>query len=309
MKSLSVVIPLYNKEQNLRATIQSVLSQSYRDFTLIVINDGSTDNSLAVLNEFKDSGVIILSQENKGVSSARNRGIKEAATDYIALLDADDIWDHGYLSEMISFINDYPLASLYGCGYSFQESHSGVVETNLGLQANYKGYIDYFVHAKDNTLFTSSSVIFRRDAFLALGGFDESLTRGEDIDLWIRFALHKKTAFYNKPLVIYKLDGENRALRARVPSDKSLLWNLERYKQYELTDPVFKQFLDNWRLAHLHNYLTGVSTEVTEIKPLLRDIDLKKYSKLWRALLYSPKPIQPIIYRIWISLRSKFKRN
>ena len=305
---ITVVIPLYNKEVSILNTINSVLNQSFSDFELIVVDDGSVDNSLLNIKSINDQRLKVISQQNSGVSVARNNGIGQAKCNYIALLDADDLWSVSFLEEMSSLIRDFPDASLYGCGYSFQNIDLTLSTPDLGLKSNFRGYLDYFVNAKNNTLFTSSSVVVRKDDFLEIGEFDTRLSRGEDIDMWIRFALNKKTAFYNKPLAVYKLDGENRALKIPVPNDKSLLWNLDRYKQYENTNPVFKEFLDNWRLAHVHNYLTGASTEVTEIKPLLRAVDLKSYSKLWTILSLTPKPFQSVIYRIWISLRSKLKR-
>ena len=306
---ISVVIPLYNKEKSIRTTIESVLAQTFVDFELIIINDGSTDNGCHVINQINDSRILLINQDNKGVSAARNRGIQQAKSNYIALLDADDVWDSRYLSKMFFFLQEYPEASLYGCGYSFQNINSEIVMTDLGLSKFTEGYIDYFVYARNNTLFTSSSVIFQKEAFLEIGEFDTTLTRGEDIDLWIRFALNKKVAFYNKPLVIYKLDAENRAIIKASSKEKCLIWNLDRYNQYEKSNPVFKEFLDNWRLAHVHNYLTGVSTEVTEIDTLLRSISLKNKSFLWIVLKYSPKTFQPYIYRTWISIKSIIKKG
>jgi len=89
----SVVIPLYNKERSVKNTIESVLNQTFQDFEVIVVNDGSTDNSLEVVKSFNDERIRIINQKNSGVSSARNRGIKEAKYEWIAFLDADDLWE------------------------------------------------------------------------------------------------------------------------------------------------------------------------------------------------------------------------
>jgi glycosyltransferase involved in cell wall biosynthesis len=306
---ISVVIPLYNKDRSIRETVYSVLGQSFSEFELIIVNDGSTDESLKIVSEITDPRISLINQQNEGVSAARNAGIRRARYNYIALLDGDDLWDSTYLMEMNSFIHSFPDAVLYGCGYLFQNSDSTFTTTDLGLKSLYKGYIDYFVLAKNNTLFTSSSVVFEKDAFIKIGEFDKKLTRGEDIDLWIRFALNEKVAFYNRPLVIYKLDAENRAKFTPTPKEKCLIWNLDKYKTYEIHNPVFKEFLDNWRLAHIHNYLIGESTEVTEITSLLNAINMRNRSFLWIVLKHSPKAIQPFIYRTWISVRSFLKRR
>jgi len=304
---VSVVVPLYNKEKNITDAINSILNQSYQNFEIIVVNDGSTDNSPAFLNRIKDNRITVINQENKGVSCARNNGIKKAKFEYIGLLDADDLWDPSFLNEIFNLISEFPEASLYGSGYSFQNNGSDIFSPELGLPANFKGIFDYFVKAKDNTLFTSSSVVFKKQEFTEIGEFDTKLVRGEDIDLWIRFALYKKVAFNNKPLAIYKTSAENRAFNIPVPKEKCLIWNLDRYKYFELVNPVFKEFLDNWRLAHVHNFLVGKSTEVSEITCILRDTDLRNKSLLWTLLKYSPKFCQKIIYKIWISSKSILK--
>ena len=185
-----------------------------------------------------------------------------------------------FWQDMYSFTQSFPDAALYGCAYSFQHTDNRITTPNLGLESLFQGYIDYFILAKNNTLFTSSSVVFRKDAFLEIGEFNTNYTKGEDIDLWIRFALLTKVAFYNKPLAIYKLNAENRSFQRPASRDRSLIWNLEKYKA-EKNDKIFKEFLDNWRLAHIHNYLTGNKNEIYEIRSLLKDIDLKNYSFVW----------------------------
>ena len=100
MTKFSIIIPLYNKENEMRRTIKSVLAQSYGDFELLIVNDGSTDNSVEIVNEFNDTRIKLLNQANRGVSSARNYGIKSSKHEYIALLDADDFWGKDYLLKL-----------------------------------------------------------------------------------------------------------------------------------------------------------------------------------------------------------------
>ena len=304
---ISVIIPLYNKEKNISDTINSILTQTFQNFEIIVVNDGSTDKSLGIVSAIIDKRITIINQENRGVSSARNNGIKHAKYNYIALLDGDDLWSSSFLREMSSFIQAFPGASLYGSAYSFQHPDSTITTPDLGLKIHFQGYIEYFILAKNNTLFTSSSVVFRKDAFIEIGEFDASFTKGEDIDLWIRFALHGPVAFYNKSLAIYKLDGENRAFTQPTSKEKSLIWNLDKYRVYENTNQVFKEFLDNWRLAHINNYFKGIKNEVDEIKSLLKDIDLKKYSLIWTILKNTPSFLQPFVYRTWNYLRGLYR--
>ena len=116
---ISVVVPLYNKEKSVRTTLESIRAQSYKEWECIVVDDGSTDKSREVAEQFKieDFRFKILSQENAGVSAARNAGIIAAKGEYIAFLDADDIWAPNYLETLAALINDFPDAGLYSLGY------------------------------------------------------------------------------------------------------------------------------------------------------------------------------------------------
>ena len=119
----SVIIPLYNKAPYVRKALESVCAQTYRDYELIVINDGSTDNSTIVADEYLKAidGIDykIINQTNAGVSAARNNGVAQAHADYLAFLDADDWWEPTYLERMAQLIEDYPDAGLYACNYVY----------------------------------------------------------------------------------------------------------------------------------------------------------------------------------------------
>ena len=109
---ISVVIPLYNKAASITSTIQSVLAQSYPYFEIVIIDDGSSDNSVQKVRLIDDKRIKLISKQNGGVSSARNEGIRQAQYDYIAFLDADDLWKPTYLEELVKLITDFPEASL-----------------------------------------------------------------------------------------------------------------------------------------------------------------------------------------------------
>ena len=105
---ISVIIPLYNKQDSITGTIQSVLGQSVTDFELVVVDDGSTDNSVVMVQEIHDERIRVISKQNGGVCSARNAGIRAAHGEYVALMDADDIWDKDYLKEQLRMVADFP---------------------------------------------------------------------------------------------------------------------------------------------------------------------------------------------------------
>ena len=189
---ISVVIPLYNKAQSIRKTLDSVLAQTYKDFEIVVVDDGSTDDSAnvaeAVLRECTVYGVEckgkVIRKANGGVSSARNAGILAAKGEYIAFLDGDDLWHPEYLETLHQLILDYPNASLYGIGCTTingDKIPEDVTPTTLRGEVedvwnNYPGYWTG----------SSSSSRARR---MEIGLFDTRMTHGEDIDMWWRLLL------------------------------------------------------------------------------------------------------------------------
>ena len=173
----SIVIPLYNKENSIQSTLKSILSQTYQKFEIVVVDDGSTDESAQKVLEISDERIRLIRKENGGVCSARNKGIIESKYDYIALLDADDTWDENYLNEQACMIKDFPNAKMWGVNYA--EISNGELARYLptGLSKNYRGYVeDYFyIKGRISDLFCSSSVVVKREVFDDVGFFDERI--------------------------------------------------------------------------------------------------------------------------------------
>ena len=145
--TFSIVIPLYNKEKAIVATLQSVLAQTYTDYEIIVVDDGSKDNSLKVAKSVNDSRINVIHKENGGVSSARNRGIREAKGDYIALLDGDDLWKPTFLEEQVKLIHDFPKAAMWGVNTAFiKKGKSRKWEQGMG--EGYRGYVENYFGTK-----------------------------------------------------------------------------------------------------------------------------------------------------------------
>jgi glycosyltransferase involved in cell wall biosynthesis len=301
----SVIIPLYNKENNIRETINSVIEQTYSGFEIVVVDDGSTDNSFEIVNGITDPRIRLITQKNQGVSKTRNRGVVEAKYNFIALLDGDDQWSPTFLEEMKALIEICPEASLFGCTWAWVHPDGRVAISDYNIPQNFRGYVDnYFVTGVHNTLFNSSSVVFKKNAFIEIGMFDEGLTIGEDIDLWFRFALKKKLAFVNKCMSYYLLGAENRASKNKKNREECLIWNLDRFEKDEIRNPEFKSFLDSWRFAHIINFFKGDRSEINEITSLLKKIDLKRYPLFWTAMRYLPKPLQIFFF----SFRQKYQQ-
>ena len=145
--SISVVIPLYNKENAIVKTIESVFNQTYTDFEIIIVDDSSKDKSLQVVQSINDSRLHVIHKENGGVSSARNRGIREAKGDYIALLDGDDLWKPTFLEEQVKLIHDFPKAAMWGVNTAFiKKGKSRKWEQGMG--EGYRGYVENYFGTK-----------------------------------------------------------------------------------------------------------------------------------------------------------------
>ncbi|MCP4971863.1 MAG: glycosyltransferase family 2 protein, partial [Arcobacter sp.] len=140
MPLFSVIIPLYNKENYIENTLQSVLDQTYKDFELIIVNDGSTDNSLEKTKNYLSSFVNhkIISQKNKGLSATRNKGVLEAKGEVIAFLDADDFWHPNFLEHIHNLFLEFPEASLFGTSYLLKYSEEVVLEAKNNIDRNLK---------------------------------------------------------------------------------------------------------------------------------------------------------------------------
>lgn len=213
--NFSVVIPLYNKSYSIKRCIDSVLSQTHQSFEIIVVDDGSTDNSLSiVLNSFKaeiDRGTIkIIDQPNQGVSVARNNGVNIAEATYICFLDADDEWLPKFLETMANLIQDYPKASLYTLAFYKQKNENGLIKSKRGMPNNYRGYVNDFFKssAKGYVVHTSTSCVLK-SKFKETGGFPNGIVAGEDLYLWILLALNSKVACDESFLAIVHIQQDS----------------------------------------------------------------------------------------------------
>ncbi len=210
MIKFSVVIPLYNKENEIVETIQSVLNQNYVADEIIVVDDGSTDDGSKVVKKFFKDDVVVINQQNEGVSFARNRGIKEAKNEYICLLDADDLWEVGFLEEINNLITTFPNAIFYSTAHQYVDEKGKVLKSKVIFAENYRGVIENFIDifSKNYGLVNSSSVCIRKSSEV-LFPLDEK--KGEDICVWLRLGLQGSLAFSANPQSIYRLDASNRS--------------------------------------------------------------------------------------------------
>lgn len=257
----SVIIPLYNKAPYVAKAVQSVLSQSFTDYEIIIVDDGSGDNSadIALQAISGRQNCQLMRQDNAGVSMARNNGVAASHGDYLCFLDADDWWAPNFLEEMSKLIDEFPDAGIYGTNYTIvNETKQKTRIAPVGVEPGFeKGYINYCqVYAKTLAMpLWTGAVCMPRKIFDEMLGFPKGIKLGEDFMLWIRVALKYKVAFLNKPLAFYNQDVDNRAVGRLHKPEEHMLWNLTDLEPLEKTDPDYKQLIDNLRTYSLLPYL------------------------------------------------------
>jgi glycosyltransferase involved in cell wall biosynthesis len=211
MVQLSIVTPLFNKALFLSRAINSVLHQGFTNFEFIIVDDGSTDDGYECALKFcADERVRVVKKLNGGASSARNFGAALASSEFLVFLDADDELLPGALEEYSELINEFPKSVAFGLGFKINRSGNYTSKRQL-LKGLDRQNVCYFEGvACGSTYLTSSSACVRKDTFLELGGFDESLTQREDPHLWVRLAMRGSISFSPRDLVIYHQEDEAR---------------------------------------------------------------------------------------------------
>jgi glycosyltransferase involved in cell wall biosynthesis len=225
--AVSVVIPLYNKSPYIARALNSVLAQTFQDFEVIVVDDGSTDNGAEVVRGFRDRRVQLIQQENQGVSAARNRGIEASRAELVAFLDADDEWMSEHLEVLLRLRRKYPEAGAYGTAYLIQ---SKSLRTRIAPFSKYipkkpwEGLLpNYFKASTYGTPPISSSTVAIPQYILnEIGGFNINHWRGEDLDFWGRIAIKYPIAFSWKGLGVIHHEAVNRASNRITNLEESL---------------------------------------------------------------------------------------
>jgi glycosyltransferase involved in cell wall biosynthesis len=183
---ITVIIPTYNRGAFICDAIDSVLSQTFQDFELIIVDDGSTDNTAVLISAYADSRLRYLTQENKGRSNARNRALAVAQGEYIAFLDSDDMYLPDKLRVQTSFMDSHPdVGMIYTSALCVDEEGR---DLNFTYVASVSGYIYRYIAFFQPVTITLPTVMVRRAVFDRVGGFDEQMSRFEDTDMWRRIS-------------------------------------------------------------------------------------------------------------------------
>ena len=209
----SVIIPVYNGEKFIEKAIESVFSQTVSDWELVIVNDGSSDGTLSVLEKFSENEKIkIISQPNSGVSVARNNGVKNSKGDYIAFLDADDVWHENHLEVMSNLSEKYPDAGLIGTFTRVElVNHDVITDCPYFKDKTQEVYLDDFFsqYHKDKSakMFTVITTVVSREAFDKAGGFPEGCKIGEDLELSLVIAAYYPVVLSPLATATYKKEN------------------------------------------------------------------------------------------------------
>lgn len=256
MPLISIVIPLYNKDFIIKETLKSVLSQTYTDYEVIIVNDGSTDDSLKIASSFNDSRIKIFNQENKGVSCARNLGIKNATGELISFLDADDYWHPNHLKEITKLYKDYPNCGMYCSRYSIQFTKKKKIKTHYNDEVSntFRGVlIDYFKASMKYRVGLTSAVSVRKRILIQDNlEFNENINNGEDTELFTKIAIKNTVAVTNKYTVIYNFSQPYQL--SKIDFERKKLRNLDVFSSYENENKSLKIFLDLYRIEYALQY-------------------------------------------------------
>ncbi|MBT8245459.1 MAG: glycosyltransferase family 2 protein [Winogradskyella sp.] len=288
----SVIIPLYNKEKYILKTLETVINQSFNNFEVIIIDDGSTDNSVNLIENIEDNRIKIFHKENQGVSSARNHGMQKAKSDYIAFLDADDLWLDHHLQILFDLIQEFPEAGLFSTGYLISFNSHKKRAVIKGLPDEFKGIItNFFKNNLYSPIVNSSIAAIKKSVLTNVNGFDLNLKSGQDTDFWIRVALENKVAFHNVVTGIYMKNDESLSNSIFV---KDRIKFLNKFTHLETINKGLKQYMDMNRYSVAIYY--KVLNKNTISKSVYDDISKDNLSLKQRLVYHIPQKILKYLF-------------
>ena len=297
MPFFSVVVPLYNKADYISDCLKSALNQSFKDFEIVIVNDGSTDTSVSIVERFASDKIKLIHQKNSGASKARNNGVSFANGTYIAFLDADDIWKPNHLEALKESTDRYPNAGLYANNYSIKHSNNHVAPAKLNIdgfkQQPFK--LDNFFKASlQDTVVWTSAAAMKKDKFIDYGMFNPIYLSSQDLDLWIRIALKEPVVFNPESTMIYNKSIEGSLGKFEDNEARYVLFN--SFSDYEVNNVYLKKYLDIKRYGLALRTKINGETEIYE--KTLKTIDFKNLNSKQRILLRTPDFILQLLNTI-----------
>lgn len=283
----SVVIPLYNKERYIRQAIDSALDQSFSDFEILVVDDASTDTGTQIVESVGSDKIrILLHERNKGLSAARNTGIRNAKADFIVFLDADDYWAPDFLERINQLVEKFPESSLFATSYvEVFPKHSIRPRTLLEVKDGEDILIrDFFAKNLGQPIYNHSSLAVRKSLFDRIGFYDESLTFSEDVDFGIRANLASPLAYHHGGCSFYRAWSENQITGSGI--NGKTIPMLDNYGE-NANRPDVKKYLDFERyVMAMHCKLAG---RTADFRTLASQINPRNLNFAQRSMLALPR--------------------
>ena len=308
---VSVIIPLYNKEQHIERTIRSVLKQTHQEFEVIVVDDGSTDRSVEVVRAIDDSRIRLILQANQGVSAARNRGVRDAKTEWVAFLDGDDEYQPEFLETVIRFIEQHSGYDLSMVGANYCVNNQSCPVLDLSIPTGIHDYFELFTDRR--TPNNSSTTVVDKQKFLEVGGFPEDVRQFEDWITWCKLALVGSFGYIAEPLGIYYREKLAAGTASRRPSHylydggvafcRELRCALDRYPQLPLREVIVQQCVNEF-VVNTAELLARVGEKKMALRLLTclngHFFSLKRTGHFKSLLLHLCVPGRIKEFRIWM---------
>jgi glycosyltransferase involved in cell wall biosynthesis len=282
MPEITVVIPAYNGEKTIRETIHSLHQQTFQDFEIIVSNDGSKDRTVEVVESINDERIKVFSYENRGLPTARNRGITQARGEFITFIDADDLWTSDKLELQLAALKKHPEA---GVAYSWTcfmnvDEQGQPVSFLPAPQYSFSGDV-YKQLLMGDFILSGSNVMIRREAIDSAGEFEPTLKSCEDWDYWLRLAARWPFVVVPKYQILYRRTPGAMSSKVEVMKEASLIAMERAYK----AAPPELQYLKKYTLTNFHTYCASLylqhRTDPSAVK--------QAQQHLWSAMRLHPK--------------------
>jgi len=297
MAFFSIIIPLYNKEKFIENTIQSVLKQTFQDFEIIIVNDGSTDKSEEKVFHFKDDRIRYFSKKNEGVSQTRNFGLAEANADFVTFLDADDYWYPDFLETMHYYCTLFLKQKVFAAAIEIETSKKTFPAAYSIHKTGDFEFVNYFRASTKESVILTSGTVFNKSIFKKTGVFDPNIKSGQDTDLWIRIGIVYPVLFIWKILVRYIHDENSLSKNSSLMNSKM---DFSKFLELEKTNPDLKYFLD------LNRFSLAVKSKLnnnkTQFDYYYEGINLKNLSLKKRILLTLPSSLLQILIGLKLKL-------
>jgi len=256
---ISVVVPAYNAARHIERCLESIRRQTFEEFEVIVVDDGSRDDTAAIVGRWPDPRVRLVRQQNQGVSAARNRGIDEARGEWIAFLDADDEWLPEFLQKASRAANDHPDCIAVFTNFVDSSTKKPVIPKLGGAPCRLESYFDFVLETRQGMW--SSCVLIKREALLAIGGFPVGVTHGEDGDTWVRLAWSGPVVYVPEALAVYHTETPGSAMKA--PAKKRAVYpqivrTFEQWKKDGRIPPHMLDASERYIQRYLYMYVSGL---------------------------------------------------